>query len=313
MINRNIQIYITTFNRPEFILRSLNSVLFQTFRKIEVIISDNSTNYFTRDILTKVNFSGVKYIKREPSLSGIDHFNKILDEVTADYFMIFHDDDIMHPKMVEHLFLSFQRYENAVAIGTNAYLSYNGKKSNRCIFSSDSDLVLENIYDLAKQYLIRNGIVPFSSLMFRNKVSKYIRLSSENGENFCDAAFVMDASKLGSIVYLVKPLMDYHVHTNNRHVPDVSINNKKFIEYLKKNIESRDKQKLIEEYEDKATYMAFKQGILSRELVIFSRRYFKLLLALFKTSFTDYFVRSLVLTVITIFNISTNRIKVGNN
>ena len=46
-----IQVFIATYNRPELMFRSLNSVINQNFDSYEIIVSDNSTDNRTEEII----------------------------------------------------------------------------------------------------------------------------------------------------------------------------------------------------------------------------------------------------------------------
>lgn len=304
-----VQIFITTHNRPHFIFKSVNSVLNQTFTDFSLIISDNSTNDLTNDQFKRINDSRVSYIKREPQLSNLAHFNVILSEVSSDYFMIFHDDDLMLFGMIEKLIKEFEYNENAIAVGGNAFFIYNFGKTNKLIFKSNkSRLVLKNSLEVARQYLIRNGIVPFSSFLYKNEVAKKVRFNSESGQNFFDAAFMMDIAKIGNLVYLNVPVMEYFVHTENDHVPDTFTNNMKFINFIKKTTDKFENVQLVKEYRIKAIYMELKQGLLTRRIKIGSSRYIKLLKILFNISFNDFFPRILIITLMIYFKVSSKKI-----
>jgi glycosyltransferase involved in cell wall biosynthesis len=307
-----VQVFILTHNRPNKIQFAINSVLKQTYRNIELIISDNSTNDETQNLLSKNYFNKFKYVKRNLLLDPIEHLNIVLSEVNANFFMMFHDDDIMFDSMVDCLIKAFSEFPKAAAIGANAFLCYDDSNSNELIFSShDKDLVLSEISQIAKQYLVRNGIVPFPSFMYKSDVSKKVRLDSENGKNFSDAAFIMDISKIGQIIYLKKPLMNYFVNTNNLHVPDIVMCNIKFIDYLEKNIHTQNSYSIVQQYQIKAKYMELKQGLLLGKINILSRNYLFLTAALFRNSTFYYFPRSIFISFLVIFNINTRRIKIG--
>jgi GT2 family glycosyltransferase len=306
-----IQIFITTYNRPEFIINCVNSILNQTFTDFKLVISDNSTNNLTQLACERFTDNRVSYIKRVPTLSGIEHFNTILSEVSCDYFMIFHDDDIMYVNMVEELVKEFKYNNDSIAIGANAFFLYDNIKTNKLIFKSKlSKLVLRSNLDVAKQYLVRNGIVPFSSFLYKKDVGIKLKLDYNNGLNFCDAAFMMDVASLGQLIYLNKPLMDYYVHTDNNHVPDFFTNNMKFINYIRKSTDSSKNFSIVSKYRIKAIYMELKQGLLTKRIKIGSNRYLKLLKFLFIKSYNDYFPRILVITCLCFLKVSTKKIKV---
>jgi len=126
-----IQVFILTYNRPQYVLRAVNSALNQNFDDYEVIISDNSTNDDTQKIIATLNNDKLKYKKREPSLPVIEHFNLVLSEVASDYFILFHDDDEMLPDYVSTLFETLKNNPDIVAAASNAFLISNGEKKEK--------------------------------------------------------------------------------------------------------------------------------------------------------------------------------------
>ena len=308
-----IQIFITTYNRPEFIINCVNSILNQTFTDFELVISDNSTNNLTQLACEKFTDNRVYYIKRVPTLSGIEHFNTILTEVTCNYFMIFHDDDVMCVNMVEELVKELKFNSDSIAVGSNAIYVYDDIKSNELMFKSKlRKLELRSNVDVANQYLVRNGIVPFSSFLYKKDVGMKLKLDINNGLNFCDAAFMMDVVSLGNLIYVNMPLMEYYVHTDNNHVPDFFTNNMKFINYIRKSTDNTKNASIIYKYRIKSIYMELKQGLLKKRIKIGSNRYLKLLKIIFVHSYSDLFPRILIISCLCYFNISTKKIKVDS-
>lgn len=309
-----IQIFIATYNRPALVSNCIKSVLNQSLRHFELMVSDNSTDNRTTEVVSSFKDERLRYIKRDPSLSISDHINTILDEITGDYFMIFHDDDLMHHNMLENLYDTLIKNENTIAVGANAFLTIDGKKTKEIIFkNSKNDLVLKSNIEIANQYLIRNGIVPFPSYLYKKEVAQKIRLEKRNGENFCDMAFIMETATLGPVIFLGEPLMDYYVHTNNDHVPDFFSNNMKIINFILRTTDLTKNSSLIKNFRIKAIYGELKQGILSGRISLFSKRYLILLNILLKSSLFDFFPRILIISLLCFFNISTTKIKVTSN
>lgn len=208
-----IQIFILTHNRPDLVIHSLDSVLNQRTGtcSYEIIISDNSTNDETQDIISKL-YSGKKsliYLRRSP-MSSIDHFNTILSEVTAEFFVLFHDDDIMYSNMIDALFNEMQGDDKLLAVGCNAKLVKNSKISNN-FFTAKTDLQLNTVDQLVLNYLSPCH-APFPSYMYRKYVAKNIRLDMRKGGKYCDVSFLLDIASKGNIKMLREPLMNYYLH-----------------------------------------------------------------------------------------------------
>jgi glycosyltransferase involved in cell wall biosynthesis len=243
-----IQIYISTYNRPNTILNAVNSVLSQTFSSFELIVSDNSTNLETQSILFNIKDDRFKYIKRKSLYSGIEHLNIILSEITADYFMIFHDDDIMHDNMVEKLQSSLNESSYIVAIGSNAEKVKNGKKSRKLFLKSNNDILINNPSELVYRYFIKDGIVPFPSYMYRKEVSEKLRLNIIHGGKYCDVSFLIEVSKLGKIKFLSEPLMDYYFHEGQDSSSNESMQKSRLINYIISQTKMNRKSKLMKRY-----------------------------------------------------------------
>lgn len=60
-----ISIVIPVYNREHLILRSIESVLSQTYKNIEVIIVDDASTDKTKEVVCEINDSRIKYFKQE--------------------------------------------------------------------------------------------------------------------------------------------------------------------------------------------------------------------------------------------------------
>jgi glycosyltransferase involved in cell wall biosynthesis len=304
-----IQVFIPTYNRPTLVLNSIYSALNQSFDSYEVIVSDNSTNDETKILIPQIKDKRLSYRRRIPSLSPIDHGNTILSEVTADYFMVFHDDDIMHKNMLECLHLAFIEHENIIAVGSNALITRNGKKSTKKIFKTAKNyLILSKPIDVARRYITIGGIVPFPSYMYRKAVAQKFKLDVLKGGKYCDAAFIMDISSLGKIIFIKKALMDYSIHleqdSNNYSYKDST----ELLKYICKVTGLKNDSKLIKEFRIQNIYLELKQGILNGQISLLSKRYLSLLKIIFRKSILLYFPRTLLISLVYLFKISTKRI-----
>ncbi len=208
----NIQVFISTYNRPDLVVKSINSVLQQSYRNIEVIVSDNSTNNATQEIIQRDFSEKVNYVRRIPSVDGITHLNMILKEVSVDFFIIFHDDDIMYPDMVETLYNKIHNDASIAAVAANARIVRHSKPTSKTFFSDRTPSISINTPDeMAYQYLC-GKIAPFPSYMYRKKVAEVNIMDSKQGGKYCDVSFLIKTAKLGKIEWCETPLMDYYYH-----------------------------------------------------------------------------------------------------
>ena len=200
-----------TRNRPDTVIKAINSVMDQTYPHVEIIVSDNSTSNDTYEILSSyVSENKIKYYKQDP-MTGIEHINRVHDMAESKYYMIFHDDDTMHPEMVQTLSELVEKNNEASAVASNANIIKNGSYF-RLAFKEKKTIALNSVDELISRYHKKYSIAPFPSYMYvKNKVNG-LRLNYAHGGKYADVSFLSDLASRGKIIYCPKPLMDYYIH-----------------------------------------------------------------------------------------------------
>ncbi len=101
-----VSVVIPTFNRPHYFKQALESALNQTYRNIEVVVSDNSTNDETENLVKKY-FSKDKRVKyfHHKDFSADDNFNWVrhYDNPKAEYVNFLMDDDLFYPEKISRM------------------------------------------------------------------------------------------------------------------------------------------------------------------------------------------------------------------
>ncbi|WP_455668151.1 glycosyltransferase family 2 protein [Phocaeicola sp.] len=197
-----VQVFILTRNRPKYLDLTLSSVLKQTYLNLEVIVSDNSTENETYNMLKKRISNRLRYVKRIPDyINAVDHFNKILSEVTSEYFIMFHDDDLMEANMVFKLVQFLNNNPNCVAACTNAYnIDENGNILER--FSKIlEDQIVKDKKELFNIYS-QDISLPFPSFIYRRALLNDICFDHYKGGKYSDSCFILDLLNIGQIAFM---------------------------------------------------------------------------------------------------------------
>ncbi len=257
-----IQIFIASFNRPIYLKEAIHSVLNQTAMSlIEIIVSDNSTNDDVQMMMEK-DYSSVKYIKRQPSLPVDEHFKAIIGDVTSDFYMIFHDDDIMHSQLVENLYNKLLNDLNLVAIGANGWYYFEEKKIIPTIyFSLFKKTHFKNPVSFVQKYLIGLGVAPFSGYMYRSSVYNKSFINFDDGGKYSDLTFLLKGFDFGSLLWLNTPMMYYRIHNNNDSGQVSFSDRDKLIKFLTEKIQLQKNSLLIKLYQMHDYNVLFKQYI----------------------------------------------------
>ncbi|MCX2494155.1 glycosyltransferase family 2 protein [Pedobacter sp. PF22-3] len=232
-----LQIFISSYNRPDLITKSIDSILNQEGVNFEIIVSDNSTDDKTEKIINSNYNNSVRYIKRTPSVDVISHLNLILNDVKSEYFMIFHDDDIMLSGMLKHLFSELKRDKDVVAVGCNANTIYHSGKIKHWFLKDEiNNQTIHNGKEMALRYLSPNLIVPFPSYMYKASVAKSIKFDVSKGGKYCDVAFLVDVANKGKVVMIAAPLMNYYIHAGQDSFKNDFLAKIKLIQYFVKEL-----------------------------------------------------------------------------
>ena len=273
-----VQVFIATYNRASLVSKAINSVTNQTFKSIEIIISDNSTNDETKKVIDKINDKRLRYVRRFPSLPPISHFNTILTEVESELFMIFHDDDVMLPKMIERLHKAIQEDISLIAVGANAYRNINNKTTNKlCLNTDPNDLIITDKVNMANNYLkVEGGIVPFPSYLYRKKVAETMHFNLIQGGKYCDAAFIINLLSHGHVKFLTDPLMIYYVYGSQDSQTNNFLDRLKLIKFFQQSTGYTKDHFLIRRYRIMNVSEELREKLKNKNIRIFSKRYFKL-------------------------------------
>src|SRR5690606_13478656 len=89
------------YNAEKFIKMAINSVLQQSHRNFELIITDDGSTDQSMDIVESFNDSRIVLIK-DSNNKGISHrLNQQIDLAKGKYFLRMDSDDIMFPDRIE--------------------------------------------------------------------------------------------------------------------------------------------------------------------------------------------------------------------
>lgn len=209
--NKNVCVYILTHNRPQCILECVESVLNQTFENYIVCVSDNSDNDETERILSSLveMHENLLYVHHKNLFSSYDHLMYIKNINTYEYYMLFHDDDQMMPRMVETLYSYLSISDNIAAIGSNAVLRIEGKTTS-IRFNKNNENLICGGNELIECYS-KDRFPPFPSYMYKKSKTDGIKPLQEHGWKYCDVSYIVDIAFNGNVFILSDVLMFYNI------------------------------------------------------------------------------------------------------
>ena len=103
-----ISIIIPTYNRGNALIKSLNSVLLQTYHNLEVFVIDDCSTDDTESLISKLKDDRIKYVKLKEN-KGANFARNIGIQMSTGKYISFQDsDDIYHKDKIE------RQYKNII-------------------------------------------------------------------------------------------------------------------------------------------------------------------------------------------------------
>ena len=98
-----VSIVIPTYQRPEYFAMALESVLAQTYKKLDIFITDNSHNEDTKNIVQKYLGDERIHYEHHPDFDAVGNWQRALahNNPQAEYVNFLMDDDVFMPHKIK--------------------------------------------------------------------------------------------------------------------------------------------------------------------------------------------------------------------
>jgi len=138
-----IDILIPTYNRKNYLKKAIDSILIQSYKNINIIISDNNSNDWTNVLVNEylLNYENIFYYEQVINIWALNNFKKCIYKYSSsDYLLFLSDDDELYDK--DYIKKAIQLLENNKDISI--------VMSNTKIVYEDLDLKFNKYQKLAK-------------------------------------------------------------------------------------------------------------------------------------------------------------------
>jgi len=98
-----------TYNRPEYLRRVVESCLAQTYRHWEIVITDNSNNNETANMVAKWTDPRIRYFSNGGNVGPAINSNRAFLMARGKYVQLLMDDDLIKPKFLERMVAAFEK------------------------------------------------------------------------------------------------------------------------------------------------------------------------------------------------------------
>lgn len=106
-----VSICIPTYERPQVLLKALESCFNQTYKNFEIVITDNSESNETQELVESLARPNIRYTKNIKNLGPIHNLKLAIDSASGKYVKVLMDDDILLPSIIEEMVDKFEEMD----------------------------------------------------------------------------------------------------------------------------------------------------------------------------------------------------------
>ena len=230
-----VDILLATYNGEKYLAEQIESILNQTYKDINLIISDDNSSDSSLKIIEEYakKDDRIKVFKQEKNLGIVSNFEFLISKVNSKYFMFSDQDDIWNENKVEKtlkkiqdtdsdiIFTDLLVVDDKLNVLSNSYWELKGFKNKILKFNSFEALYLNNY------------VTGCTMLMKREIISKVLPLPKNWKYVLHDYWIALITSQTGKVEFLNEPTIKYRQHKNNE------VGSKKKTESIKTLLEIR--------------------------------------------------------------------------
>ena len=207
---KDIDIFVLTYNRAEFLRHTLDNLLAQTALGLQITVIDNFSSDGTQILLEEYSAKGVKYLRNSENFGWIGNFNRAPELSAREWTLVFHDDDLLHPNYCE-LALHELNQDSQVSLVASG-LSFDHFPDNNWE-EKNTELNRQSctVNELA-HHLYKGFPLSFASVIYKTSFLKACHWDGARYGKIADRPFVLDVARNGKAVIFFDSLVKYRVH-----------------------------------------------------------------------------------------------------
>ena len=185
-----VSVLIPAYNQPKFCKEALDSILAQTYKNIEILIGDDSTNEEVKNMIKPYlkKHSNIKYFYHNgKSYGGGKNMNTLLNDCNGEYVNFLLHDDLFYPekiyKMMQYYVHDFED-DSCLVTSARDLVDENSKFIKRKNpWHPHADRIMNGV-DVGRKILftLANFLGELSTILFKKKDILFKNI--KNGENY---------------------------------------------------------------------------------------------------------------------------------
>ena len=208
-----VTIGVPVYNGADYLTLAIDSLLAQTYRNVELLISDNASTDGSSEVCAAYaqRDARVRYIRQAHNIGGVENHNFVVEQARGEFFMWGSSDDLWEPSYVQRCAqVLIEDPKVVLAYSINTKIDENGQSIGAYpqALQLDTDDVVARFGQLTQ---IDNPIEPFYGLMRRSALQASARLPLHPG---FDRFVLAELGLKGRFRQLPEPLYIRRIHGN---------------------------------------------------------------------------------------------------
>lgn len=204
-----ISVCIPTYNRAALLKECLGSLVIQTFRDVEIIVSDNCSTDDTQAVIAACQDPRLRYCRNDTNIGPYANLNRLLDLAQGEYVCILHDDDLYAPDFLEREAAMLDEHPRVGMVHCAVREVDEHGTPRQVVRAYPTTRTLDGKQEFTR-YLQGHNVC-CSSVMVRRTV--YRDAGPFDARYLCaDFLMWMKIALRGDVGYIADPLLDMRVH-----------------------------------------------------------------------------------------------------
>jgi len=209
----NLDVFVLTYNRADYLKIMLESLCNQTAKGFNIKVLNNASTDNTIDIVNEIKRQypsrNIELITHKENIGNPNNFKKSQELAHNEYTAVFHDDDAIHPEYINTAMQLLNRHKDAVMCTGDLQALWNVTNYN--FGGLEKDYFLYKKQDGVYLNLLINRPC-FASNIYKTEAYKRISYHPEKYGKLHDIIFMLELNKLGEVVFIQGRCIRYRLH-----------------------------------------------------------------------------------------------------
>lgn len=211
-----VSVLIPSYNHGIYLTETIESVLNQTSKDLELIIIDDCSTDNSKAIIKNYEKKDkrIRALYHEYNRGAVTTMNELIELAKGKYIAFLNSDDAWEKTKLKTQLKVLENNENLIVWTEGDIIDKNSKSIGKTFTQWHGAEKKKKSGNIFEELLMLENFLCFSSVLFKKALLGEIRFNP-NFEVMADFAFEVDLAKHYEFFYINKPLTKYRIHDKN--------------------------------------------------------------------------------------------------